>query len=120
LERFSVQTSDADGRPESGRVDTGRCFAKAGNNLSLSKNGPAAAKVLGGGEDLSALFGLDIAENTISNREPVRRVPLKPKRSQLKSDKNTTRQSAKRRPRTAQKKRFGTNPGQEIMTASPK
>jgi len=98
-----LKSEDADGRPESGRVDTGRCFAKAGNNLSLSKNGPAAAKVLGGGEDPSALFGLDIAENTISNREPVRRVPLKPKRSQLKSDKNTTRQSAKRRPRTAQK-----------------
>jgi uncharacterized Zn finger protein len=78
------------------KVDEKELIAKAGNNLSLSKNGPAAAKVLGGGEDLSALFGLDIAENTISNREPVRRVPSKPKRSQLKSDKNTTRQSAKK------------------------
>jgi uncharacterized Zn finger protein len=78
------------------KVDEKELLAKAGNNLSLSKNGPAAAKVLGGGEDLSALFGLEIAENTISNREPVRRVPSKPKRSQLKSDKNTTRQSAKK------------------------
>jgi uncharacterized Zn finger protein len=78
------------------KVDEKELIAKAGNNLSLSKNGPAAAKVLGGGEDLSALFGLEIAETTISNREPVRRVPSKPKRSQLKSDKNTTRQSAKK------------------------
>ena len=77
------------------KVDEKELIAKAGNNLPLSKNGPAAAKVLGGGEDLSALFGLDMAQNTKSNGEPVDRVSSKPKRPQLKSAKKKLKTAAK-------------------------
>ena len=77
-------------------LDERELIAEAGNELPLSKKRPAATKLLNHSEDLSALFGLDIAQNTISNREPVSRVPSRPKRSQLKSDKNTTTQSAKK------------------------
>jgi len=41
-------------------VDEKDLIAKAGSALPLAKQGPAAAKVLGG-EDLSVIFGLDIA-----------------------------------------------------------
>jgi uncharacterized Zn finger protein len=77
-------------------LDERELIAEAGNELPLSKERPAATKILNDSEDLSALFGLDMAQNTISNKEPVSRVPSRPKRSQLKSDKNTTRQSAKK------------------------
>ena len=77
-------------------LDERELIAEAGNELPLSKKRPAATKLLNDSEDLSALFGLDMAQNTISNREPVSRVPSRPKRSQLKSDKNTTTQSAKK------------------------
>ncbi len=62
------------------KVNEKELIAKAGNNLPLSKKGPAAAKVLSDGEDLSALFGLDMAKNTKSNGKPAGRVPSKPKR----------------------------------------
>src|ERR1019366_2538716 len=61
--------------------DEKELIARAGNELPLSKKGPAATKLLSGGEDLSALFGLDMAQHTISNGEPVDRLPSKPKRS---------------------------------------
>ncbi len=77
------------------KVDEKELIAKAGNDLPLSKNGPAAAKVLGGGEDLSALFGLDMAQNTKSNGEPVDRVSSKPKRPQIKSAKKKLMTAAK-------------------------
>jgi uncharacterized Zn finger protein len=62
------------------KVDEQELIAKAGKDLPLSKNGPAAAKILGGGEDLSALFGLDLAQNTTSNGKPVSHLHSKPKR----------------------------------------
>jgi uncharacterized Zn finger protein len=62
------------------KVDEKELIAKAGNNLPLSKNRPAATKVLRDGEDLSALFGLDMAQSTISNGKPTGRLPSKPKR----------------------------------------
>jgi uncharacterized Zn finger protein len=64
------------------KVDEKELIAKAGNELPLSNKGPAAAKVLSGGEDLSALFGLDMAQNTKSTTEPADRAPSKPKRAQ--------------------------------------
>jgi uncharacterized Zn finger protein len=64
------------------RVDEKELIAKAGNELPLSKKGPAAAKVLSGSEDLSALFGLDMAQNTISDGKPAVRMPSEPKRPQ--------------------------------------
>ena len=63
------------------KVDEKELIARAGNELPLSKKGPAATKLLSGGENLSALFGLDMAQHTISNGEPVDRLPSKPKRS---------------------------------------
>src|SRR5271157_5504044 len=77
------------------KVDEKELIAKAGNDLPFSKNEPAAAKVLGGGEDLSALFGLDMAQNTKSNGEPVDRVSSKPKRPQIKSTKKKLKTAAK-------------------------
>lgn len=77
------------------KVDEKELIAQAGNNLPISKNGPAAAKVLGGGEDLSALFGLDMAQNTKSNGEPVDRVSSKPKRPEIKSGKKKLQTAAK-------------------------
>ena len=62
-------------------------IAKAGDELPLSKNRPAAAKVLGEGEDLSALFGLDIAQNTKLSEKPVDGLPPKLKQSRIKSTK---------------------------------
>ena len=46
------------------QVDEKDLIAKAGESLPLAKKGPATAKVLGGGEDLSELFGLDMQQNT--------------------------------------------------------
>jgi hypothetical protein len=44
------------------KVDEKDLIAKAGRGLPLAKKGPAADKVLGG-DDLSELFGLEIAED---------------------------------------------------------
>jgi uncharacterized Zn finger protein len=44
------------------QVDENDLIAKAGTSLPLANKGPAAAKVLAGGEDLSELFGLDIQQ----------------------------------------------------------
>jgi hypothetical protein len=44
-------------------VDQEELIAKAGKALPLAKEGPAASKVLGS-EDLSGMFGLDMAQGT--------------------------------------------------------
>jgi uncharacterized Zn finger protein len=49
-------------------VDEHELIANAGSVLPLTKKGPASAKVLAG-EDLSELFGLDIAASTAANAE---------------------------------------------------
>lgn len=77
-------------------VDENELIAKAGDKPSLSKKRPAAPKVLSDGEDLAALFGLDMAQNTIFNGEAVGRVPSKPKPRQIKSDRKTLKRSAKK------------------------
>jgi uncharacterized Zn finger protein len=69
------------------KVDEQELIARAGNNFPLSKNGPSAPKVLSGSEDLSALFGLDMAKNTKSNVKPAAGAPSKPKRLYIKSAK---------------------------------
>jgi hypothetical protein len=55
-------------------VDEKELIAGAGKGLPLARQAPAAAKVLGG-EDLSVLFGLDIAEGIGPD------LPAKPKRT---------------------------------------
>jgi len=92
------------------QVDEKELIAKAGNDLPLSKNGPAAAKVLGGGEDLSALFGLELAQNTKSHGEPVDGVSSKPKRPQTKSAKNTLKTVAPQKEVPENKKQSGAKP----------
>lgn len=52
------------------QVDENDLIAKAGDSLPLANKGPAAAKVLGGGEDLSELFGLDMQQSTADNNKP--------------------------------------------------
>jgi hypothetical protein len=56
--------------------ENSQLIAKAGKRLPLSKARQAPEKILGSGHDLSALFGLDIVENPVSKREPVRKSPL--------------------------------------------
>jgi uncharacterized Zn finger protein len=78
------------------KVDEKELVAKAGSNLSLSRKGRAAAKALGSSEDLSELFGLDMAKSTNSSGKLVRRVPSKPKSRQIKSTKRTSKSTAKK------------------------
>jgi uncharacterized Zn finger protein len=78
------------------KVDEKELIAKAGNDLPLSKNGLAAAKVLSDSEDLSALFGLDMAKNKKPNGKPAAGVPSKPKRLQIKSAKKTLKTAAQK------------------------
>jgi hypothetical protein len=47
-------------------VDQEELIAKAGKALPLSKVGPSASKILGS-DDLSGIFGLDMAEGTGAN-----------------------------------------------------
>jgi len=58
-------------------VDEKELIAGAGQALPLAKKAPAAKKVLGG-EDLSALFGLDMAPDAS---------PVKPKRQKAQGGK---------------------------------
>jgi len=51
------------------QVDENDLIAKAGDSLPLANKGPAAAKVLGSGEDLAELFGLDIQQSTAGNNK---------------------------------------------------
>jgi uncharacterized Zn finger protein len=54
------------------QLDEQELIAGAGKSLPLAKEAPAAKKVLGAGEDLSALFGLDMAPATAAKPKPVK------------------------------------------------
>jgi uncharacterized Zn finger protein len=62
-------------------VDEKDLIAKAGDALPLAKRGPTAARVLGGGEDFSELFGLDMAQSTVASAELSGKTAAKPKRA---------------------------------------
>jgi uncharacterized Zn finger protein len=66
-------------------VDEKELIAGAGQALPLAKKAPAAKKVLSG-EDLSALFGLDIAPDTAPDMTPDGS-PAKPKRQKAQAGK---------------------------------
>jgi uncharacterized Zn finger protein len=51
------------------QVDENDLIAKAGDSLPLANKRPAAAKVLGSGEDLAELFGLDIQQSRAENNK---------------------------------------------------
>jgi uncharacterized Zn finger protein len=70
-------------------VDEGDLIAQAGKAKPLAKRAPAAGKVLGD-EDLAGIFGLDMAQSTGAEAEPV-----KPKRT----PKQPAPPAAKRAPR---------------------
>jgi hypothetical protein len=61
-------------------LDEKELIAGAGKALPQAKKAPAATKVLGG-EDLSALFGLDMAEGAGANAEMPGRATRKPRRA---------------------------------------
>ncbi len=58
-------------------VDEKDLIAGAGKALPLAKEGPAATKVLGG-EDLSVLFGLDMAQSAGSDTAKAKRAKARP------------------------------------------
>jgi uncharacterized Zn finger protein len=59
-------------------IDEKELIAGAGKALPLAGKSPAASKVLGG-ENLSAIFGLDMAQTTAPDAKPVGTAPAKPK-----------------------------------------
>src|ERR1035437_3370640 len=59
-------------------VDEMELIANAGNAAPLAKQGPAAGKLLGD-EDLSAIFGLDMARNTSHDAPLAAHKPASPK-----------------------------------------
>lgn len=61
-------------------VDEKQLIAGAGSGLQQSKKAPAAGKVLGG-EDLSELFGLDMAEEPAAPAKPIRKPKARAKPS---------------------------------------
>jgi uncharacterized Zn finger protein len=61
-------------------VDEKELIVKAGSALPLAKRGPAAAKVLGG-EDLSDIFGLDMAQGGSPATRLAGNTQAKPKRA---------------------------------------
>jgi uncharacterized Zn finger protein len=75
-------------------VDEKDLIASAANDLSLSKRRPVATRLLSDEEDLSALFGLDLGQTTISPGEPVDRAPSKPKPPPIKNGQKTPKRPA--------------------------
>jgi uncharacterized Zn finger protein len=67
-------------------VDEKELIAGAGKALPLARKAPAATKVLGG-EDLSALFGLDLAQGTGPDTGSFATTPAEPKRVKTRAGK---------------------------------
>jgi len=66
-------------------------IAKAGEGLALTKRGPDRAKVLGG-EDLSELFGLDMAQSTAAGADIPGRAAAMAKPATIRSKTKRTKQ----------------------------
>ena len=75
-------------------VDELELIVNAGRATPMAKQGPAAGKLLGG-EDLSEIFGLDMAQNASAGAGSAERKPAKPKRER----KAAAAPEAKRKPR---------------------
>ena len=75
------------------QVDEEELIAKAGQGLTLEKRGPDRAKVLGE-EDLSELFGLEMAESTAGASLPIG-AKAKAKPAQVRSKGKRTKPAAK-------------------------
>ena len=70
-------------------VDEKELIAGAGKAVPLTRNAPAASKVLGG-EDLSGLFGLDMGHDIGPDAGLSRTAYAKPKRAKAQAGKKTT------------------------------
>jgi uncharacterized Zn finger protein len=92
------------------KVDQQDLIAKAGSGLSKKRKAPAAVKVLAG-DDLSEMFGIEMAPATSPKRAPGSTVAAKP--SKAASSKASSRQTGSSRPA----KRIPTALREEIVTA---
>jgi len=81
-------------------IDEKELIAGAGKALPLAGKAPAANKVLGG-EDLSALFGLDMAQTTAPDAKPAGAAPAKTKRAKAAARKKAPVPARKAKQRAA-------------------
>jgi uncharacterized Zn finger protein len=81
-------------------LDEKELIVKAGTALPLARQAPAAAKVLGG-EDLSDIFGLDMAKSISPDLKPAKKRAIAKTTKKKTAKKNT---SARRQPRKLPKK----------------
>jgi uncharacterized Zn finger protein len=88
-------------------VNENDLMVKVGDAVPLAHKGPAVAKVLGGGEDLAELFGLDMAQSKVGHQPSDKLAPALRKHAKVipakaaalpRSQKNGGEQAAKRRP----------------------
>ncbi len=86
------------------RVNESELIAKASKRLPLSKARQAPEKILGSGYDLSALFGLDIVETPVSEREHVRKSLSHVSDTATRSSNETPIQKAKKKPSSSRLK----------------
>ena len=78
-------------------VDEKELIVNAGKAIPLTKQAPAAARVLAGGEDLAAMFGLDLAQTAkrakakavTAKKAPAKRPAKRKVKAVLKRPKNT-------------------------------
>ena len=101
-ERHVVNRARLDAKPELlfrlRGVNENDLLANIGNALPMSKQGPAAGKVLEA-DDLSAMFGLDMAvpePPPAAATRPKRAKPSKPVRKKAKAKKPTRRRATKK------------------------
>ena len=83
-------------------VDEAELIVSAGQAAPLEKQGPAAGKRLAG-EDLSAIFGLDMAESAVPEERPKRKVKAAAPKEKSKPRKAAAAAKAKKRPAAARK-----------------
>lgn len=80
-------------------VDENEMLAGAGQDLAMSTSAPATAKVLDG-NDVAALFGLEMAE-TINSSVPIPTAPMPSRHSKTVKEAKTVRQAKPSPPRKA-------------------
>jgi len=77
-------------------VDEKELISKAAQSRPLSKEKSKAGKMLSGGEDLSALFGLDLEREASPGSEPPARLPRKAKAAPVKTVKKAAKKATKK------------------------
>ncbi len=95
------------------QVDEKELIARAGDVQPLASKGPAAAKVLGVGEDLAEIFGLDMAEEPIAVARLTNRT--KPKREKVVGEMEGKRGRSRKTKRSVKQRKSS-----RIRTAEPR